>query len=83
MNSFNLSDELSKHFKDILSLDSNLQRKAIDDIYEIDAQLVNPYLVLHGRDEIISSYKALATSNLNIQIEINSICKHSYNNDSI
>jgi hypothetical protein len=71
-----LQDELSNHLKDMLSLDPFLQHTAIESIYDIEAQLINPFIHLHGRDEIISSYKTLSTSNLNIQIQIESICKH-------
>lgn len=83
MDPTNLQDELSKHIKDMLSLDPFQQHTAIESIYDIDAQLVNPFLVLHGRDEIISSYKTLSTSNLNIQIEIESICNSCASNLSI
>ena len=76
MNPDNLSDELSHHLSRIISLDSFQQQCSIESIYDIDAQLVNPYLVLHGRDEIVASYKALSKSNLNIQISIDSICKN-------
>lgn len=79
MDPANLQDELSKYIKDMLSLDPFQQHTAIESIYDIDAQLVNPFLVLHGRDEIISSYKTLSTSNLNIQIEIDSICNYTLN----
>ncbi len=71
----NLQDELSNHLKDMLSLDPFLQHTAIESIYDVDAQLVNPFIHLHGRDEIVSSYKTLSTSNLNIQIAIDAISK--------
>lgn len=70
-----LQTELSDRLKDMFSLDPFLQHTAIEGSYDIEAQLINPFIHLHGRDEIVQSYKTLSTANLNIQIEIDSICK--------
>jgi hypothetical protein len=67
--------ELPKHFKNIISMDQFQQRLAIEKIYDPDCHFVNPYLVLHGRDEIISSYAALIKSNCEIGSQIDSVCK--------
>lgn len=69
-----IGEDLRRLFKDILSVDVDLQESAIRALYDAECQLVNPYLVLHGRDEILASYRGQARSNLKISIDIYSVC---------
>ncbi len=69
-----IGEELKGFFKNILSTDIPAQQTAIQTLYDPDCQLVNPYLVLHGRDEIAASYRGQARSNMAISVEIQSVC---------
>ena len=70
-----VTTELPKHFKAMISMDQASQRLSIETIYDPECQFVNPYLVLNGRDEIISSYAALIKSNCDILAKIDSVCE--------
>ena len=69
-----IGEDLRRLFTDILSVDVEAQESAIKALYDPECQLVNPYLVLHGRDEILASYRGQARSNLKISIDIHSVC---------
>ena len=73
MNPETLIDTIKESFTDILSMDLVKQQRAIEKIYECECQLQNPYMVLHGKQEIITSYKSLITTNMDLNVIIHSV----------
>jgi hypothetical protein len=73
MNQDNIQEELREYLTQIISMDHEAQRRAIETIYDEQCYLESPYLVLQGREEIIRSYNSLATNNMEIQLNIGSI----------
>ncbi|KAL2914927.1 hypothetical protein HK105_205470 [Polyrhizophydium stewartii] len=73
MDAASISAEVKAAFVDIVSKDTERQRAAIERIYDPDCRLQNSYLVLQGRDEIVRSYAALASNNVDLVVRVETV----------
>jgi hypothetical protein len=70
MDAENVTAVLQEKLREIISLDTAKQKAAIEAIYDCDCRMENPYMILHGREEIIKSYATLASNNLELIVDI-------------
>ncbi|KAJ3327442.1 hypothetical protein HDU76_011794 [Blyttiomyces sp. JEL0837] len=68
-----IPSQLREVLKTMITTDTITMRETIIKYYDQDCRLQNPYMILNGREEIIRSYNALASSNMDLKIEIDTI----------
>lgn len=74
MDADQITAQVKKLLQQMINIDQDTQQQAITELYDPAATLTNPYMVLRGRDEIIKSYSALATNNIELSVKVNTVC---------
>ncbi|KAJ3195527.1 hypothetical protein HK101_011891 [Irineochytrium annulatum] len=73
MNREDLPNDLRRVLTELITTDQAQIQATIDAYYDDDCKLQNPYMILNGKEEILRSYYALSSSNMDLRSTIDTI----------